>query len=661
MIEKICLYLVKPSKYDDDGYVIRHWKGVLPSNTLACLYGLARDIEARQALGKHLQWDIEAIDETVQKVPVSRILRQSRKDRTKTIICLVGVQSNQFPRASDLALEFRRAGLDVLIGGFHVAGISATVPGLTPEVRELQDAGVTMVSGEVEGRLESILRDALNGDLKPNYNYLSQPADLGDAPLPEIPVNLLDRYAVRNFATLDCSRGCPFSCGFCTVINVHGRHMRFRPVAAIEKRVRENFRRLGITRYFFTDDNFCRNQNWEDIFDAFIRLRKEDNIPLTFMMQADVQSYLIPRFVEKAGLAGCTQVFIGMESLNLENLKTAGKVQNVTANFQQLTKAYRDADILPHIAYIIGFPFDSETSVCEDISRLLELGAEQASFFMLTPLPGSSDYKEALAQGLMVDADLNNFDSFHETFAHPKLKSHSWSTAYDNAWKSFYSPANMKDILKKTTPQRYWSLFLNYFWYKSAFQVEGGHPMTHGFFRRKSRGERRKSYPRESLWFFLKRRTGDLCRTFLGWFKLLLEMEEVWLATRPRSALEKQVIQELARHQRRFSDWRNLRSRDLQAFYRKAAVRLEHSSQRKRPASMSPVPSRLHLWFKKWNFFSDSLTSTRRSLDYFWVSSVRHLRQGRIGKVHPFQVSFMGLRECALFLHFLFTLANKSF
>src|SRR3989338_902851 len=119
---KLNLYLIKPSKYDDDGYVIRHWRGVLPSNTLACLYALSEDVRSREVLGRNLEWNIRAIDETVEKVDVRKIIRASRKKRTKTIICLVGVQSNQFPRAADLAKEFRSAGIDVLLGGFHVSG-----------------------------------------------------------------------------------------------------------------------------------------------------------------------------------------------------------------------------------------------------------------------------------------------------------------------------------------------------------------------------------------------------------------------------------------------------------------------------------------------------------------------------------------------------------
>src|SRR5579862_6337756 len=101
-LKKINLVLIKPSQYDDDGYVVRHWRGVLPSNTLACLAGLTEDVIAQNRLAG---WDVnvQLFDETVDKVPVAKICRSQKNSRAKSVVCLVGVQTNQFPRAVDLA------------------------------------------------------------------------------------------------------------------------------------------------------------------------------------------------------------------------------------------------------------------------------------------------------------------------------------------------------------------------------------------------------------------------------------------------------------------------------------------------------------------------------------------------------------------------------
>src|ERR1043166_4811594 len=100
--DKFRIVLIKPSKYDDDGYVIRFWKGVLPSNTLNVLYGLTEEVKTSRVFG-NLNIEIRTFDETAEKLPVENIIRWSRRPFTRLIVGLVGVQTNQFPRAFDLA------------------------------------------------------------------------------------------------------------------------------------------------------------------------------------------------------------------------------------------------------------------------------------------------------------------------------------------------------------------------------------------------------------------------------------------------------------------------------------------------------------------------------------------------------------------------------
>ena len=120
-IKKFHIVLIKPSKYDDDGYVIRFWKGVLPSNTLNVLHGLTEDIKTRQVFGR-LPIEVTTFDETAEKVPLNKIVRWSKEPGTKLLICLVGVQTNQFPRAMDMAIICRADGMTVISGGFHTSG-----------------------------------------------------------------------------------------------------------------------------------------------------------------------------------------------------------------------------------------------------------------------------------------------------------------------------------------------------------------------------------------------------------------------------------------------------------------------------------------------------------------------------------------------------------
>ncbi|MHB8413495.1 MAG: hypothetical protein ACYDDI_16335 [Candidatus Acidiferrales bacterium] len=186
MLKKLNLYLIKPTRYDDEGYVVRHWRGVLPSNTLACLAGLTEEVVAKKRLGESVRVKVHVLDETVDRIPVKRICRTERAGHTKTIVCLVGVQTNQFPRAADLARVFRRAGLTVMIGGFHVSGYLALMPAIPLDIQELMDDGVTIVKGEVEETWGDLLYDAIHDRLKPLYDYTNNKPDLYEKPLPVI-------------------------------------------------------------------------------------------------------------------------------------------------------------------------------------------------------------------------------------------------------------------------------------------------------------------------------------------------------------------------------------------------------------------------------------------------------------------------------------------
>lgn len=523
------IVLIKPSKYDDDGYVISHWKGTLPSNTLAAMVGLTDDIKKRKILGK-TEIKIEMLDESIQRICPEKIVKSRKKE--KILVCLVGVQTNQFPRASDLAKKFKSLNVNVMIGGFHVSG-SNEMLGIQPEMQELMDLGITIVCGEVEEQWGNILLDVIKNETKLLYNFVNDKPDLFDKPIPLMPKKYRKHFTFNHMCTIDTSRGCPFNCSFCTIINVQGRKMRYRSPNWIAEKIRENWKH-GITHYFFVDDNLARNPAWEQIFDNIIALKKEE-IKITFMMQVDLLSHRIKNFVQKAREAGCTQVFLGMESLNLKNLVNSGKNQNKIEDYQTLIKTYRSYEISTHCGYIIGFDEDTyENVIHNDLEKLInDIQPDQASFFMMTPLPGSADHKKWKAENRQMDSDFNRYDSFHDAMEHPLMKREEWFQSYKDAWKKFYTHENMKSILQRASDRNYFNIMKNFIWYKNAL-IENEHPMITGFFRKKYRLDRRPGFPIEKRWPFFKRRTKEIFSILFEWLKLYWEMQELWLTTWPQ-------------------------------------------------------------------------------------------------------------------------------
>ena len=102
------LYLIKPTRYDDDGYPVQWWRSLIPSNSLAAVAGLVRDALDRGALKDLGEVRVTNADEVNTKVDISRIIAEA--SGRKTLVFLIGVQTNQFPRAMDMARPLRAAG-----------------------------------------------------------------------------------------------------------------------------------------------------------------------------------------------------------------------------------------------------------------------------------------------------------------------------------------------------------------------------------------------------------------------------------------------------------------------------------------------------------------------------------------------------------------------
>ena len=144
------LILIKPSHYDDDGYVIRWWRAMIPSNSLAALYGIAADCAERKVLGPNVGIDITVVDETNTRVNIPSLLSLLKANGNFGMVALVGVQSNQYPRALDIARPFRDAGIAVSMGGFHVSGCLAMLDGKAVGLDACREMGISMFAGEAE-------------------------------------------------------------------------------------------------------------------------------------------------------------------------------------------------------------------------------------------------------------------------------------------------------------------------------------------------------------------------------------------------------------------------------------------------------------------------------------------------------------------------------
>jgi radical SAM superfamily enzyme YgiQ (UPF0313 family) len=474
----IRVYFIKPSRYDEDGYVQFFRFGVQPNNTLTVLKALNETFNRRNSTERNVYletviWD-EICDGVVSAETVKAIKEKAAEDGVELLVGLSGVQSNQYPRGRDLALQLMAQGITTLMGGFHVSGY--------PESRTfLNSCGITTVVGEAENLWGAIIEDFLRGELKLNYSVTEGiRAKTGqddiivpvitDAQLPVVDDRYLTRFFNTAMTTIDTSRGCPFTCSYCSVKNVMGRTMRSREPNAVVQWVRDAVRNHGIESLFLVDDDFFRSPRWEEILTGLVEVKKEYP-QLSFMMQVDVDASSYAnleegesetakhrrsrRFVDLAAKAGCYQAFVGIESLNPDNLNFATKYQNtddrqhrmsleesqrrVFNKYRRVVDNWHKVGISVHAGYMLGFPFDAADCGRIAARTLRKIGFDIVSFFIMTPLPGTEDQVRYAKEGAIIDWDFNNLDSQHVTLAHPKLDKHSWLQAYREAFTGFYT------------------------------------------------------------------------------------------------------------------------------------------------------------------------------------------------------------------------------
>lgn len=489
--------IIKPSHYDDDGYVLQWWKAWIPSNSMACLYAISQDCAERNVLGEETSISVNAYDEMTMRVPLPQIIDRTRDGRG--IVCLVGVQSNQFPRALDIARQLRARNVTVILGGFHVSGCLSMLKDIPSDLQKALDMGIVLFAGEAEEHFESLLQEAAAGELKPVYNVMHDLPGLQQQVPPILPESIVRKYDGK-LSSFDAGRGCPFQCSFCTIINVQGRKSRWRDADDIEKLIRANHDQ-GITSFFITDDNFARNKNWEPIFDRIIELKEQNGIRIHFLIQIDTLAHRLPNFVDKAARAGCTHVFIGLESINPENLAHMKKGQNRITEYRKMFQLWKEVGVMTYAGFIMGLPNDTPESIRRDIGIIQrELPVDMLEFTMLTPLPGSEDHQKLYENGTWLDPDLNRYDLEHTTCEHPVMSADVWQQTYRDIWDWYYTDEHVETLMRRNVaygikPVRVWRLCLQIY---GAMRFEGVHPQQCGYFRYKDPRQRRPGFRRLS-------------------------------------------------------------------------------------------------------------------------------------------------------------------
>jgi hypothetical protein len=521
--------MIKPTRYDADGYPVQWLFQPVPANSLACVNALIDDCRKRQVLGEHVDIRLHVFDECSARVNPDKLIKMIEQDAARAFVAMVGVQSNQFPRTVDLARPFLAKNIPVCVGGFHVSGCLSMLKDMPDDLKQAQAMGISFFAGESEGgRMERIIKHAYANKLEPIYNYISDLPEVAGEPSPFLPASIITRNW-GDYSSFDMGRGCPFQCSFCTIINVHGRKSRFRTAEDLGKVLEQNAAQ-GVYHYFVADDDLARNQNWKELFDTLAYYRHEKGYPLRLAIQVDTQCHKIPGFINKAMHAGVRQVFVGMENINPDNLLAAKKHQNKITDYREMMQEWKKYHAVLYAGYIIGFPHDTKESVLRDVEIIKqELPVDMIWFSFLTPLPGSEDHKVLYEKGAWLDPDMSKYNLNHRVSHHPKMTDEEWEEAYYGAWKSYYTAKHMRTIIQRSYAfggRRRKATLQRLMWYRFFPGYWPLQPLEGGYFPIRFRKDRKSSMKQEHPFVFYPRVVWDVARyhAVMTWFILQVRL-----------------------------------------------------------------------------------------------------------------------------------------
>jgi hypothetical protein len=424
MPQSLKVVIIKPSKYMADGAVERFRRGFMPNSTVPHIRSMVPP-EIDQ-----LPIETDAVDEYVHTdLRYLKLLQGTRNVRT--LVVLVGVQSHQFHRALDLAALAVSNGCMAVIGGPHV---------MTCDTSMLQGQGISFAQCEAELVWTEILQDSATGELKPLYGEGVRWQEKLESPVLIPPSRSeLGRYIVPMIGVYP-ARGCPFLCNFCSVTKIAGRSIRSQSVSTTLASLRAA-KASGINTVMFTSDNFNKYPQAVELLNTMI----DERLVIRFFVQCDTQIGKQPELVELLARAGCYQIFVGVESFDRATLVAANKKQNRPDAYHNIVRLCREHGIGSHFSNIIGFPQDTEESIHDHLSVLQAIEPNWASFYILCPIPGTEQYDDFLAQGLITERNLDRFDTTCLTWRHPHLSSSRLSELLYDCYRRFTS---IKHVIK---------------------------------------------------------------------------------------------------------------------------------------------------------------------------------------------------------------------
>jgi len=342
-----------------DQKYIRTWQmEALPAATIAGL--TPKDVEVR------------FYDDRMEAIPFDE----------PTDLVAISVETYTAKRAYQIATEFRKRRVPVVMGGFHAT--------LCPE--EVAQFAEAVVCGEAESLWPQVVDDARRGKLEKFYRQPERPTLANLKPdrsifrgKPYLPIGLVE-----------AGRGCHFKCDFCAVQTVFNATQTRRPVDAIIAEIEQVKRDRKL--FFFVDDNITSNlESAKEFFRALVPAG------VRWVSQSSINAAHDEEFLELLARSGCQGVLIGFESLDPANLKDMNKSFNtMRGGFEKALANLRHHRLRVYGTFIFGYDRDTPESFRQTVGFARDHALYIAAFNHLTPFPGTPLYRRLQKEGRLL-------------------------------------------------------------------------------------------------------------------------------------------------------------------------------------------------------------------------------------------------------------------
>lgn len=414
------ILLIQPSPYDQQRRPIKKKKLYFVGLAMPLLAAMMPD-----------DWESEIILEILEDIPWN------------TDADLIGISSmgHGVIRSLDIAMEFKKMGKTVILGGYMVSIMKE-------EAAKYCDA---VVVGDAELVWHELLRDFENGTLKKIYEKNLEKGALS-TPLPRF--DLIVHKNIGDFLPVQAGRGCPNTCSFCSVACLYQGHYIKKPLEEVVRDIKQ-VKELGFKKFLLLDDNIFSDR------DYLHQLLKEiKKLNMQWMSQCDIRIGKENDLLQELAKSGCTTLSFGLESISRESLIGMNKSWANPARYPELIKNIQNHGLDVSTEMVVGGDGDTLESIKLTKNFIEENKISVPRFYILTPIPGTKFFKDMVETSRLVNDNIYSFDGTEAVHVPKNMTPQELTKAYWDLYQSLFTYRSIikRNILRKEflkTPGKY--------------------------------------------------------------------------------------------------------------------------------------------------------------------------------------------------------------